>query len=102
MGLISIGGLGSGMDVAGIVEALVNAEKAPKENSLNRLEVGITVAITGLGGLSASLDELRSAALDLSLSSSFDKRKVTTSSNDFFSASATYQRLEYQQLRKVS
>jgi len=88
MGLISIGGLGSGLDVSGIVDALVAAERAPKENSLNRFETDVTVTLTGLGGLSASLDELRSAAFDLSLSSNFDKRSVTQSSNEFFSASA--------------
>jgi flagellar hook-associated protein 2 len=89
MGSISIGGLGSGLDVASIVEALVNAEKAPKENSLNRLELDVSVTLTGLGGLSSALDELRSAALDLSLSSNYDKRSVSTSSTEFFSASAT-------------
>jgi flagellar hook-associated protein 2 len=89
MGSISIGGLGSGLDVASIVEALVNAEKAPKENSLNRLELDVSVTLTGLGGLSGALDELRSAALDLSLSSNYDKRSVSTSSTEFFSATAT-------------
>lgn len=88
MGLINIGGLGSGLDVTAIVNALVNAERAPKENSLNRFETDVTFALTGLGGLSSALDELRSAALDLSLSSSFDKRSVTQSSNDFFTATA--------------
>ncbi len=83
MGLISIGGLGSGLDVSAIVDALVAAERAPKENSLNRLESDVTVTLTGLGGLSAALDELRSAALDLSLTSSFNKRSVSLSSSDF-------------------
>ncbi len=89
MGLISIGGLGSGLDTAGIVDALVAAERAPKENSLNRFEVNTTVTLTGLGGLKASLDELKSAALDLSLSSSFSKRSVSISDSQFFTATAT-------------
>lgn len=89
MGLISIGGLGSGLDVASIVEALVNAERAPKENSLNRFEADVTVTLTGLGGLKAALDELSSAALDLSLGSSFSKRSVSISDDSFFTASAT-------------
>ncbi len=89
MGLISIGGLGSGLDVQGIVEALVNAERAPKQNSLDRSEADVSVTLTGLGGLKASLNELRTAAFDLSLSSSFSKRKVTTSSSEFFTATAS-------------
>ncbi len=89
MGLISIGGLGSGLDVSAIVEALVNAERTPKENSLNRYEADVSVTLTGLGGLSSALDELRSAALDLSLSSSYEKRSVTLSSSNFFTATST-------------
>ncbi|MCF6192850.1 MAG: hypothetical protein L3J46_00765 [Kangiellaceae bacterium] len=89
MGLISIGGLGSGLDVASIVEALVNAERAPKENSLNRFEADVSVTLTGLGGLKSALDELSSAALDLSLSSSFSKRSVKISNDSFFTAAAT-------------
>lgn len=89
MGLISIGGLGSGLDVAAIVDALVNAERAPKENSLNRFEADVSVTLTGLGGLKASLDELRTAALDLSLTSNFSKRSVTISDNSFYTATAT-------------
>ncbi|MGX5174561.1 flagellar filament capping protein FliD [Aliikangiella sp. IMCC44653] len=89
MGLISIGGLGSGLDVQGIVEALVNAERAPKQNSLDRFETDVSVTLTGLGGLKASLNELRTAAFDLSLSSSFSKRSVTISDKAYFSATAT-------------
>ncbi len=89
MGLISIGGLGSGMDVTAIVDALVAAEKAPKENSLNRLEASLTITLTGLGGLSAALDEISSSALDLSLSSNYSKRSVNISDSQYFSATAT-------------
>lgn len=89
MGLISIGGIGSGLDVKGIVDALVEAERAPKNNSLDRFESSITVALTGLGGLKGSLDELHTAAFDLSLPSSFSKRTVTISDTDFFTATST-------------
>ncbi len=88
MGLISIGGLGSGLDIASIVGALVEAEKAPKQNSLDRQEADVTVTLTGLGGLSSALDELRTAALDLSLNSSFQKRSVSVSNSDYFTATA--------------
>lgn len=89
MGSITLGGLGSGLDVGAIVDALVNAERAPKQNSLDRLETDVTVTLTGLGGLSSALDELRSSALDLSLSSSFNKRSVSISNDEFFTASAS-------------
>ena len=89
MGSITLGGLGSGLDVGSIVDALVNAERAPKQNSLDRFEADVTVTLTGLGALSSSLDEIRSAALDLSLGSSFNKRSVSISGSDFFTASAS-------------
>ena len=89
MSLISIGGLGSGLDVTGIVDAMVEAEKTPKKNSLDRQETKVNVALSGLGGLEASLKELRTAAFDLSLPSNFNKRIVTPSTNDFFSTSVS-------------
>ncbi len=89
MGLISIGGLGSGLDVTSIIDALVTAERTPKQNSLDRFEADVSVTLTGLGGLRSSLDELRGAALDLSLASSFEKRSVNISDSSFFSATAS-------------
>ncbi|MCW8878762.1 MAG: flagellar filament capping protein FliD [Kangiellaceae bacterium] len=89
MGLISIGGLGSGLDTKSIVDALVAAERAPKQNSLDRLEADVTVTLTGLGNLKSALDELKTASLDLSLTSNFSKRSVTVSSSEFFTATAT-------------
>jgi len=89
MGLISIGGLGSGLDVSSIIDALVTAERAPTENRLNRLEASASLTLTGLGSLSASLDELRSAAAELSYASSFSQRSVTISDTDFYTATAT-------------
>jgi flagellar hook-associated protein 2 len=89
MGLISIGGLGSGLDVTSIIDALVTAERTPKQNSLDRFETDVSVTLTGLGGLRSSLDELRAAALDLSLASNFEKRGVSISDSSFFSATAS-------------
>jgi len=89
MGLISIGGLGSGLDVTSIVEALVNAERFPKENSLNRFETDVSVTLTGLGGFKSSLDELSSAAFDLSVTTNFNKRSVSIADNSFYTATAT-------------
>jgi len=89
MGLLTISGLGSGLDIASIVEALVAAERAPKENSLDRFEAGVVVTLTGLGGLSSALSELSSGSLDLSLASNFEKRSVSISDSSFFTATAS-------------
>ncbi|WP_444994893.1 flagellar filament capping protein FliD [Aliikangiella sp. IMCC44359] len=89
MGLISIGGLGSGLDVKSIVDALVTAEKTPKTNSLDRLETDVTLTLSGLGALNSSLDDLKSAALSLSLSSNFSQRSVSVSDQSFYTATAS-------------
>jgi flagellar hook-associated protein 2 len=89
MGAISFSGLGSGIDIKSIVTALVDAERAPKQNSLDRQETDVTVTLTGLGNLKSALEELRTTAFDLSLSSNYGKRKVSTSSEEFFTASVT-------------
>ncbi|MET1255033.1 flagellar filament capping protein FliD [Aliikangiella maris] len=89
MGLISIGGLGSGLDVRSIVDALVTAEETPKKNSLDRLETDVTLTLSGLGSLNSALDELKSAALSLSLSSNYAQRKVTISDSSYFQATAS-------------
>jgi flagellar hook-associated protein 2 len=91
MGAISFSGLGSGIDIQSIVTALVDAEKAPKQNSLDRQETDVSVTLTGLGNLKSALEELRTTVFDLSLSSNYGKRSVTTSSNEFFNASVTGQ-----------
>jgi len=89
MGLITFGGLGSGLDVNAIIDALVNAERAPLQFSLDRQEANIQLTLSGLGSLKSALSELRSAAFDLNLESNFNQRTVTTESSDYFSSTAT-------------
>ncbi len=89
MGSISIGGLGSGLDIQSIVDALVQAERAPKQNSLDRQEADVSLTLTGLGNLKSALTELRTVAFDLSLASNYGQRSVEVSDDSFFTASAT-------------
>lgn len=89
MGLITFGGLGSGLDVNSIIDALVGAERAPLQFSLDRQEARAQITLSGLGSLKSALSELRSAAFELNLASNFNQRTVTTQSRDFFSATAT-------------
>jgi flagellar hook-associated protein 2 len=88
MGLITFGGLGSGLDVNSIIDALVKAEKAPLQFSLDRQEATIQLTLSGLGSLKSALADVRSAAFSLNLTSNFNQRTVKTSSSEFFSATA--------------
>ncbi|WP_144395163.1 flagellar filament capping protein FliD [Pleionea sediminis] len=89
MGLIQFGGLGSGLDVNSIVSALVEAERAPKQLSLDRQEANLQFTLSGLGSLKSALSNLKSAAEKLADQDIYNNRKVTTESNEFFSASAS-------------
>lgn len=55
---MQLGTIGSGLDVEAIVKALVDADIAPKTNSLDRKEAGLTAELTAIGTLKSSLSAL--------------------------------------------
>ncbi|AHK79445.1 flagellar hook protein [Ectothiorhodospira haloalkaliphila] len=61
MATISSMGVGSGIDVRGLVEQLIEAERKPTENRIERREARLESEISGLGKLSSALDEFGSA-----------------------------------------
>jgi flagellar hook-associated protein 2 len=73
---MELGNVGSGLDVDAIVSALVNAEVAPKTNSLDRRESGLKAELTAIGTLKSSLSSLDSALDDLSDASAFDLLRI--------------------------
>jgi flagellar hook-associated protein 2 len=60
MGLIS-GGIGSGLDVAGLVSKLVDAERTPVQAQLARKEATLQAQLSGFGLLSSALGNVKSA-----------------------------------------
>lgn len=86
--MAGISGIGSGIDTAALVQALVNAEKAPKEAQLARLEKATTTKFTGLGQLKSAVSEFTSALATLKNADTFNKRTVSSSNKDAVSASA--------------
>lgn len=87
--MASITGIGSGMDISGIVKALVNAERAPKDAQLARLEKASTTKFSALGQLKSSISDLQTALKDLNKQSLFDKRTATSSNTAMVTGSAT-------------
>jgi len=87
MGLITSAGLGSGLDVESIIEALVNAERAPKENSLNLLEVQTNSQISGLGKLKSALSTLQDSLENLT-NANFNARTATVADGSQLSVTA--------------
>jgi len=84
---ISFNGLGSGLAVSDIVDALVNAEQAPAEARLNTTESNLTTDISAAGALKSALEQVQTAMEALGDSDNYQKRS-TSGNDDFISISA--------------
>lgn len=82
MGLTA-NGLGSGLDINGIVSALVNAEKAPKEAQFNVQEGKLNTQISALGALKSAISEFTDKLKPLSDPNTFNGFTSKLSSADF-------------------
>jgi flagellar hook-associated protein 2 len=87
--MAGITGIGSGIDINSIVGAMVNAEKAPKEAQLARLEKASTTKFSALGQLKGALSEFHSAMKDLNSLALFNKRTATSSNTSALTASTS-------------
>ncbi|WP_313024834.1 flagellar filament capping protein FliD [Pseudomonas lopnurensis] len=87
--MAGITGIGSGMDIDGMVGALVAAEKAPKEAQLTRLETATTTKISALGTLRTALSSFQTALKDLNDIKLFENRSAKSSNTDLLTATAS-------------
>lgn len=87
--MAGITGIGSGMNIDQMVGALVNAEKAPKEAQLNRLDSATTTKISALGTLRTSLSSFQTALKDLNDIKLFENRSAKSSNTDLLTATAS-------------
>ena len=89
MATISSLGIGSGLDLSGIVSGLVQAERAPTENRLGAKEANITTQLSAFGALKSSISLFQGSLSTLKSSSTFNDKIVSNSAPDVFSAVAT-------------
>jgi len=82
MATLSFGGIGSGIDVNGIVTGLTNAQRAPYESRVQLQQAGITTDISAMGALKGSLEDVGAALEKLKDIESFGQR--TASGRDDF------------------
>lgn len=85
---MAISGLGSGMDIEGMVKALVSAERAPKAAQLNRLEKATTTKFSGLSQFKNAMSEFQDALKKLNDPTLFEKRSATSGKPDVFGVKA--------------
>jgi flagellar hook-associated protein 2 len=81
-------GVGSGLDIATLVEKLVAAERAPLDQRIARQRSAATTEISALASLKSGVSTLRDALSGLRSLSSFAIRSATSSNTDIFTASA--------------
>ncbi|WP_313222147.1 flagellar filament capping protein FliD [Stutzerimonas nitrititolerans] len=87
--MAGITGIGSGMDIKGMVDAIVAAERAPKEGQLANLEKKTTTQLTSLGQLKSAISNFQSALSTLNSPSSFLARSAASSDTKVMTASAS-------------
>lgn len=88
MASISSLGIGSGLDLNGILEKLVEAERAPVSQRLDLKEAEAQASISAFGSLKSAMSEFQTQLSELTNLASFQDRSVTVSDNEVFSATA--------------
>ncbi|MDH3511597.1 MAG: flagellar filament capping protein FliD [Gammaproteobacteria bacterium] len=86
---ISAQGIGSGLDIGGIVEQLVAAERAPVGNRLNLQEARANSELSAIGTLKSGLATFRDAVATLSDLAEFQKRTTAVDVEGLISGIAT-------------
>ena len=92
MSTITTLGIGSGLDISALVDAIVGAERAPEDNRLTNIEETVNAKITAFGTIKSKLASVEDALSSLKSMSTFTSREVTTSysgSAEVLTATAT-------------
>lgn len=85
---ITSAGLGSGLDIEGLVTKLVAAEGQPASLRFNRKEAVLQANLSALGTLKSALSDFQGSVKSLGDLAAFQARKATSSNADFFTVSA--------------
>lgn len=85
---ISSVGTGSGIDLEGLIKDILDAERTPKENSLNLKETTIEAKISALGSIKSTLSEFQTALAKLKSGTLFTSRSAVSSDSSVFTATA--------------
>lgn len=89
MAAITSPGIGSGLDVNGLVSQLVAAERAPMDNRLSVIEATAKAKLSALGQIKSALAGLETALGKLTGNGALPGRKSTVPDAASFSASAS-------------
>ncbi|GGI98551.1 flagellar filament capping protein FliD [Halopseudomonas pertucinogena] len=76
------------MDIRAMVDALVDAEKAPKESQLNRLERTTNTKISAIGQFKSALSSFETALKKLNSASLYQQRAAVSADESIFTVTA--------------
>ncbi len=82
-------GAGSGMDVKALAQAIVDAQKTPQTDAINKKITQSNAKISGYSAVRYVLDQLKTAFLDINTTSDFNALALTNSQTSAFTATAT-------------
>lgn len=85
---ISSLGVGSGLDIRGLVDQLVAAERAPVQNRLDRREARLQAELSSFGSLKSALNGFRGTVDALSDASDFRVMRASSGNSDAIGVSA--------------
>lgn len=85
---IIAGGIGSGLDVSGLVTKLVAAEGQPASNRLDRKEATLQADLSAYGTLKSALSSFKDSVADLADKTDYQGRTAVSSDKERFTASA--------------
>lgn len=89
MGSIISAGIGSGLDVDGLVKQLVAAEGTAKTTQLATKEAGFQAKLSAFGSFRAALDKLKASLTPLKNAATFQSRAVTVGDSKIFTVTAS-------------
>jgi len=84
---LGYGGIGSGLDITGMVEQLVAADRKPADNRLNRIETQAKFKLSALGTVSSAFSTMETALKALKSATAFDVRTVKSGTDTVLGAS---------------
>ncbi|NQY86529.1 MAG: flagellar filament capping protein FliD [Colwellia sp.] len=88
MATITFQGLGSGLQVGEIVEAIVNAEKVPYESRISYKESITSADISAAGSLKSALEEVQTALAGIADTEAYQQRTVS-GADDYISITSS-------------
>ncbi len=89
MATISSSGIGSGIDISGLVDSLISAERVPTERRYDNQEAVLQAKLSAYGSLKSALSSFQGSLSQLKFATTFNDVVSSTSDEDLVTASGT-------------